>query len=271
MPSRIIREGILTSERINSLSFPAEVFYRRLMSVVDDFGRFDARLSMLRASCYPLKVDVVREADISRWIAECEKAGVIALYSANRAGVSRWIAACEKAGAAVSGDEKPYLLLLDFRQQVRAKDSKYPQPPSECVADAAHVHSECVADAHVDGGGVVDEYVNPPPPQRARNGESFKMALDWSPSDHFASLAKQAGLPIPGSDEFNSSVAEFKAYWMSRLDVRSQHEWDHTLVKSLKADKLRGSGVAKAPAKASRHTGFDQIDYRDGVTAEGRF
>lgn len=25
------------------------------------------------------------------------------------------------------------------------------------------------------------------------------------------------------------------------------------------------------PAKASRHTGFDQIDYRDGVTAEGRF
>lgn len=25
------------------------------------------------------------------------------------------------------------------------------------------------------------------------------------------------------------------------------------------------------PAKPSRHTGFDQIDYRDGITAEGRF
>jgi hypothetical protein len=42
MPNRELREGILTSERINALTFPAEVFYRRLMSVVDDFGRCPA-------------------------------------------------------------------------------------------------------------------------------------------------------------------------------------------------------------------------------------
>lgn len=250
MPSRIIREGILTSERINSLSFPAEVFYRRLMSVVDDFGRFDARLSMLRASCYPLKVDVVREADISRWIAECEKAGVIALYAANRAGVSRWIAACEKAGAAVSGDEKPYLLLVDFRQQVRAKDSKFPHPPNPCEADAQHVHSKCEADAHVDGGGVVDEYVYQPPPARDDESGSFSMNLGWIPSSHFPSLSKQAGLPMPGSEQFESGLAEFKSYWLTQPNrTRTQHEWDHALVKSLKADQVRSK--SNQPARAS--------------------
>lgn len=249
MPSRIIREGILTSERINSLSFPAEVFYRRLMSVVDDFGRFDARLSMLRASCYPLKVDVVREADISRWIAECEKAGVVALYAANRAGVSRWIAICEKAGAAVSGDEKPYLLLVDFRQQVRAKDSKFPHPPSSCAADAQHVQSSCAADAHVDGGGDVDEYVYQPPPVRDEISGSFSMNLDWNPSGHFPSLAKQAGLPMPGSEAFDSGLAEFKSYWLSQPNrTRSQHEWDHALVKSLKANQVHGASKPNARA-----------------------
>ena len=79
MPNRIIREGILSSDRVEQLDPAAEVFYRRLMSKVDDHGLYDARLSVLRSSLYPLRVDRVREADCSRWIAACEKAGLIAL------------------------------------------------------------------------------------------------------------------------------------------------------------------------------------------------
>jgi hypothetical protein len=111
MPTRLIREGILDSDAVNSLSWPAEVFYRRLMSVVDDFGRFDGRPSVLRSRLYPLKVDKVREADISRWIAECETAGLIALY-------------------AVTG--KPYILFGKLGEP-RAKESKYPSPPDDVV------------------------------------------------------------------------------------------------------------------------------------------
>lgn len=70
----------MTSERVEQLDAPAEVFYRRLMSKVDDHGLYDARPAILRSSLYPLRVDRVREADISRWIAACEKAGLIALY-----------------------------------------------------------------------------------------------------------------------------------------------------------------------------------------------
>jgi hypothetical protein len=98
----------LDSDRVNALSLPAEVFYRRLMSVVDDFGRFDGRPAVLRSRLYSLRIDSVREADISRWSAECAKAGLIALYAV---------------------DGKPYLLFHKLGSP-RAKDSRYPAPPA---------------------------------------------------------------------------------------------------------------------------------------------
>jgi hypothetical protein len=144
MPSRLLREGIIDSEAVNAVSFPAEVFYRRLMSVVDDFGRFDGRPSVLRSRLYPLKVDTVREADISRWIAECVKAGLIALYAVNRAGSPRWIA-CEKAGLAVSGDERPYILFPKLGSP-RSKESRYPDPP---ISDNRSASAQMFTDENI--------------------------------------------------------------------------------------------------------------------------
>lgn len=137
VPNRILRDGILTSERVNSLDWEAEVFYRRLMSVVDDFGRFSAHTALLRAALYPLKLEAVREATVERLISQCEKARLVRLYDANG---------------------KRFLELVDFKQQQRAKESKYPNPPpddgqvhSTCTADAAQV----IANAHLDVDGVV--------------------------------------------------------------------------------------------------------------------
>lgn len=146
MPLRLLREGILTSDRVDKLAAAEEVFYRRLMSVVDDFGRFDGRPAILRTSLYPLRVERVREADIVRSLACCQEAGLIRLYS-------------------VAG--KPYLEVLDFRQQVRAKVSKYPDPPpveqaqSDCTADA----QQMLAVAHLDGDGDGDGDDTPKPPR----------------------------------------------------------------------------------------------------------
>lgn len=240
MPSRIIREGILTSERVDSLGVNEELFYRRLMSVVDDFGRFDARPLMLRVSCYPLRVDRVREADISRWLAKCQTAGLIALYAVNG---------------------KQYLEITDFKQQIRAKESKYPDPDpcnsqGTCCADATQVQGTCCADAHVDGGGceVVDEGVDDKTPTTtARACEPFPVSIGWEPSPHFPTLAKQAGLPMPGTEVFKSSLAEFVSYWLSQpARKRTQHEWDHTLIKSLKAESLRAKPNARASPSTSK-------------------
>jgi hypothetical protein len=108
MPNRIVREAILSSERIAALGWPEEVFYRRLMSIVDDYGRTEANAQLLRARCYPLQTDQVRAADIARWMAACQKAGVILCYE-------------------VGG--KQYLEVLNFGQQQRSA-SKCPPPPA---------------------------------------------------------------------------------------------------------------------------------------------
>lgn len=107
MPERNIRPGILTSEAINRLSWPEEVFYRRLMSVVDDYGRFDGRDSILRANLYPLKLDHVSDSDVRKWKAACAEAGVVRVYFV---------------------DSKPFIEVLKFDQRMRGKP-KWPAPP----------------------------------------------------------------------------------------------------------------------------------------------
>lgn len=137
MPNRLLREGILSSERIAALAWDEEVFYRRLMSVVDDFGRYDANPKLVRAACYPLHLDKVSDADIGKWLRATEKAGLVSVYPAL--------------------DGKRYLELLDFKQQVRAKASKYPsrdEPMSDRrAAPATHLIRKGSASAHLDGGG----------------------------------------------------------------------------------------------------------------------
>lgn len=107
MPNRIIRAGIISSDRVNCLDHAAEVFYRRLLNMIDDHGLYDARPSILRATLYPLRIDRVREADISRWLTDCQTAGLILLYEA---------------------ESKPYLKVLNTQWESRSKP-KYPQPP----------------------------------------------------------------------------------------------------------------------------------------------
>lgn len=119
MPNRIIRETILTSDKVEALDPGAEVFYRRLLSKVDDYGRYDARPSILRASLYPLRLDRVREADCTRWMAACQKAGLIVLYvDAN----------------------KPYLAVANTGWQARSP-SKYPEPTDANICAQAQTNA----------------------------------------------------------------------------------------------------------------------------------
>lgn len=106
MPTRLIRDAILTSGRVASLSWEEEVFYRRLMSVADDYGLYDARPPILRSALYPLQLDKMSECNIQRCLSACEAAGLILLYS--------------HAG-------KPYLMILGFGQQGKTSP-KWPLP-----------------------------------------------------------------------------------------------------------------------------------------------
>jgi hypothetical protein len=105
MPNRLLREGIVDSERIDMLKSDAEVFYYRLLVVADDLGRMDARPAILRARCFPLK-ESLSAARISEWIEAAWTARLIGTYEI---------------------DGRPYIEILTWEQRVRSS-GKYPPP-----------------------------------------------------------------------------------------------------------------------------------------------
>lgn len=115
MPNRILRD-ITDSEKVNVLSWQAEVIFYRLMMKADDYGVFHAKPSLIKAALFPLRLDSIRETDISRWIAECEKAGLIAFYES---------------------ESKPYLVIINFGQRMRNMRKRFPSPPDNIYKVAA--------------------------------------------------------------------------------------------------------------------------------------
>lgn len=223
MPTRLLREAILDSERVCSLSFPAEVLYRRLMSVVDDFGRFDGRLSVLRSRLYPLQIEKVREADIERWIAECVKAGLIVLYSVSA---------------------KPYILFRNLGEP-RAKESKYPAPPSESERTQPHASENICAQTQTD--------VN----RRAQLKTDVPYSSSYSDSIS-DSDAKGGGPDVPAAlagEEFRSAWKDWLAYRHERKLTMTAR----TLGSQLKMLEKLGVHAAIETIEASIRNGWQGL------------
>lgn len=105
--SRLIRRGLLDSERFNALGWQAQSVYFRLLLVADDFGLYDARPPFLRAQLFGMCLDRVRETDLKRALLECERAGLVRFYAAG---------------------DKPYLMIERYGQRGKGRP-KYPLPP----------------------------------------------------------------------------------------------------------------------------------------------
>jgi hypothetical protein len=240
MPNRILREGILTSSRIARLSgWADEVFYRRLMSVVDDFGRYYADYGLLRAACYPRQLSKVSDSDIGKWISACETAALVRVYPAS--------------------DGERYLQLLDFRQQVRAGKSKFPDPLSECEADATQTQINGEASApvfvfedvsvSVVGGVSCGAAPSAPPPPVPAAKEFNGSNLEEIPSRNLVTIAVDWALPETwGLDaeklgweprDIEHEAEKFRQYWVAgrgqgtRRSLKSwRSTWSNWLAKA---------------------------------------
>lgn len=210
MPTRLLREGILKSDRVEALDFAAEVFYRRLMSKVDDHGLFDARLPILRADLYPLRFDRVREADISRWMAACQKAGLIVLY--------------ESGG-------KPYLRMQDTNWVTRS-EPKYPLPPTEnnCLQPGTTV--PLVVDVVLD---VIEDVVVVP----RKRGKQPKVSM---PDDFGISDRVKAWAAEKGHNRLDLHLESFKSKCAAHGYTYAN--WDDAFMEAIRTD------WAKLPASA---------------------
>ncbi len=109
MPNRILRDSALDSDRLARVSEPAEVLFYRLLMLADDFGRFDGRLSVIRARAFALRQSVT-EDEVMHRLAELSTEGLICTYL-------------------VQG--KDYIYIPRFGQRQRAEKSKFPDPDSQ--------------------------------------------------------------------------------------------------------------------------------------------
>lgn len=237
MPNRILREGILTSERVATLNWQEEVFYRRLMSVVDDFGRYHANPKLLRAACYPLLIDKVSDADIGKWLTSCVTAALVSVYPAP--------------------DGKRYLQLLDFRQQARADKSKFPQMSDECIADATQVTSTREASAPVFGDvgvdvSVVERDAAKPPRATKRCPDSFAVTqelIDWITAE-LPGVDWQAETKTFRDYTFKTAIIDWPATWRNWMRKASTFT-----AKSAAQISFRERESAAAAARVHEMTG----------------
>jgi hypothetical protein len=185
MPDRVVRDSILDSDRINELSFPAEVFYRRLMSVADDYGRYEARPSLLRGKLFPVRPDhsLVTTEQVEIWMYECARQQVIRLYE-------------------IEG--RLFLEIRNFGQRLRSMKSRYPAPPpdGECLTDAGHPPAVVSSSPSNDGHAPVNDTSMLPEEkgnEEKGNESNRNEGKGKAPDEPAAGDAPAPPAPAPGS------------------------------------------------------------------------
>jgi hypothetical protein len=104
---------ISRSESLSRVSLEAEATFLHLVSVADDFGRFDGRPTVLLAALFPTRMETISLEVLGRWLRELEVEGLI-----------RWYVV----------DGRRYLVIPTwgkYQRPPRAQKSKYPDPPAE--------------------------------------------------------------------------------------------------------------------------------------------
>lgn len=107
MANRVLRDWT-TSEKIESLSADAEVFFTRLIMKADDYGSYHANIKLLKAALFPLKDYALEE--VGSWLSECVKAELIGMYC-------------------VQG--KSYIRIFNFGQRLQNMRNAFPAPEDE--------------------------------------------------------------------------------------------------------------------------------------------
>jgi hypothetical protein len=226
----MLRDGILDSERVNRLDDEEEVFFRRLMSIVDDYGRFEANRAKLRARLYPLKLDNKSEQRIGDLLLATVRERLVFVY---RVG------------------PKVFLQVLNFCQQTRSK-SKCPPPDDkqlkaftqqlptpdqqrQCLADAQQLITNAHLGVFVFGDVVVGGDVVVVGPDRARAASPTTTTTTASrkerkPKNVAAVIAHAASVNLNLSE---AEAAKFFAYNKARgwkLRGELVEDWRELLV-----------------------------------------
>jgi len=224
MPSRVIRGDILSSRSLSRVSRGADWFFQRLILAVDEFGRCDARLEVLRSVCFPARPDVT-EAEIQGWLTELQQcdpsgSGPVQVYT-----VGGW----------------QYLALINWEKHrgksKRAETSKFPDP-RDCPRNSAELRGSPGESGLWSGGsGLVS------------GGSGVGLAAR---SDERAPEPEGASRPAPSAPLNSHSISKDERLTQPQLPVESDPATESAVaIAALKRDVQRALNIlSDAPGEA---------------------
>lgn len=193
MPTRVVRGEILNSRSLARVSLGAELLFRNLIALVDDFGRYEGDPEIIAAHAYPRRREITAK-QVEGWLDELANAdamgmGPIRIYEANG---------------------RPYLLLVNWERHRgktrRGARSRWPDPPP----DGAKPPKNASAEIRGNPRGPADLHADPRIPARGVE-ESGSRGVEEE--EHTANGAEA---PIVISPEWGSVVDAMAAYVSSR-------------------------------------------------------
>lgn len=126
MPRRFIAESCRSSPTLVKLTAESERLLWRLLTVADDFGRFEACGEVVKAACFQRNGDTIKTADVRKCVQMLADVNILKLYEKDERQYGQFVA-WEK-----------------FQGKPRAQHSKYPDPV-DCVqmrADATQARAD---------------------------------------------------------------------------------------------------------------------------------
>jgi len=126
MPVRLIRDQIKTSKKVNTMDPLDRWLFLCLLVTADDYGRFYADPVIVTGNCLPF--DGVKPDECELMLQKLQEHHLIDLYT---------------------DGERDYLQIIDFKQRLRARKSKYPAPEGLTRIDG-QVSDKCPSSARLD-------------------------------------------------------------------------------------------------------------------------
>jgi hypothetical protein len=201
MPNRLIRDGLLESEAVLSLTIEARWLYIAICLTADDMGLFEATEFRLAR-----RADLKKE-HIQRLLSMLNDVDLIRLYSDGK---------------------KTFGIIPKFRQRLQIKRIKYPIPPESLYIDdedaiekfnkLKYLASKTTDTQQLDSGYVSDAQPSEPEPEpevepksnKYKSNKGTRFNLDSIPEE-WVLFCKKERQDIDPYKTFD----EFKDYWVS--------------------------------------------------------
>jgi hypothetical protein len=235
MPQRFLRPGLTTSARFNAADWQAQSLYVRLITLVDDYGRFESHPMLLKSLAFPFNPEITCE----QMLALCEQ------LQTNDLAVFYEV------------DGKSYLQLARWQEKARSH-SKFPEFRGDACKQLLANVSKCSAPSSSPSSSPSPSSISskPQPPAadcvmvyetypkkvgRAAALKAIAKALRTTPLGQLLAATKAYAAARAGEDQ---QFTPHPATWFNRQSyLDDQSTW-----KNYATDKQnpRNLGVAKA-------------------------